>query len=128
MYIRWGRSTTREGLRALRFTPRRAVSRGLLRGAAIAVDAVTQPLAILLRLASIVGGAWLLFASPLWLLRTLLLSTLIALPYAFVYLRSERSSDVVFGILYGWFALYALFWVQPFATITVRRNGWLTRG
>ena len=41
---------------------------------------------------------------------------------------SRQSTDVLFGILYGWFALFGLFWVQPFATVTVRRNGWLTRG
>lgn len=128
MYIRWGRSTTREGLRALAFTPRRAVSRGLLAGPLIALDALSQPLAIALRLVSIAGGAWLLLASPPWLLRTALVSTLFALPYAFVYLRSERSTDVLFGVLYGWFALFGLFWVQPFATLTLRRNGWLTRG
>ena len=93
-----------------------------------ALDALAQPTAIVLRLASIGGGAWLAFTSPIWLVRSLLASTLLALPYAFVYLRSERSTDVLFGILYGWFALFALFWVQPFATITVRRNGWLTRG
>lgn len=128
MYIRWGRSTTREGLRALAFTPRRAVSRGLLAGPLIALDALSQPLAIALRLVSIAGGAWLLLASPVWLFRTVLVSTLFALPYAFVYLRSERSTDVLFGVLYGWYALFGLFWVQPFATLTVRRNGWLTRG
>lgn len=77
---------------------------------------------------SIAGGAWLLLASPVWLFRTVLVSTLFALPYAFVYLRSERSTDVLFGVLYGWYALFGLFWVQPFATLTVRRNGWLTRG
>jgi len=127
MYIRWGRSATREGWRALAFTPRRAASRGVLRGAAIALDALAQPLGIALRLASIGGGAWLMLFQPAWLLRTMLLSTLFALPYALVYLRSERSTDVLFGILYGWFALLCLFWVQPFATLTVRRNGWLTR-
>lgn len=127
MYIRWGRSATREGIRALAFAPRRAISRGPIRGAAIALDALVQPLGIALRLASIGGGTWMALVHPSLLVRTLLLSTLFALPYALVYLRSERSTDVLFGILYGWFALFGLFWVQPFATLTVRRNGWLTR-
>jgi len=127
MYIRWGRSATREGIRALAFAPRRAWSRGPIRGAAIALDALVQPLGIALRLASIGGGTWMALVHPSLLVRTLLLSTLFALPYALVYLRSERSTDVLFGILYGWFALFGLFWVQPFATLTVRRNGWLTR-
>lgn len=128
MYIRWGRSTTREGLRALAFTPRRAVAKGWLAGAAIALDALSQPLAIAMRLLGLFGGTWLAFSSPVLFARALLLTTLFALPYALVYLRSERSTDLMFGILYGWFALVGLFWVQPFATLTVRKTGWLTRG
>jgi hypothetical protein len=42
-------------------------------------------------------------------------------------LRSERSPEVVFGLLYAYFALFALPWVQPYATLTVRHNGWMTR-
>lgn len=128
MYIRWGRSATREGLRALAFTPRRTVAKGWLAGAAIALDALSQPVAIAMRLFGLLGGTWLAFSSPAWFARALLLTTLFALPYALVYLRSERSSDLLFGILYGWFALVGLFWVQPFATLTVRKAGWLTRG
>jgi len=128
MYIRWGRSATREGLRALLFTPRRAVRLGPWRGPLVAWDAVTQPLAVLLRLASIPASLVLLVAHPVLLLRGLLAGTLFSLFYALVYLRSERSSDVLFGVLYGWYTMFVIFWVQPFATLTVRRNGWLTRG
>lgn len=128
MYIRWGRSATREGLRALLFVPRRVVRQGPLKGLLMAWDALAQPLAVAGRLASIPAGTWLLVAHPQWLLRGLLAGTLYSIFYALVYLRSERSSDVLFGVLYGWYALFVLFWVQPFATITVRRNGWLTRG
>ncbi|MCC6625434.1 MAG: glycosyltransferase [Deltaproteobacteria bacterium] len=128
MYIRWSRSATREGLRALRFTPRRAWALGPWRGPLVAWDALMQPLAVLLRTASIPTSLALLFAHPELLLRGLLAGTLFSLFYALVYLRSERSSDVLFGVLYGWYALFVLFWIQPFATLTVRRNGWLTRG
>ncbi len=128
MYIRWARSATREGFRALLFASRRARAKGPLRGAAILLDAVAQPVAVVSRCLSVLGGAWLAFASPLWLLRSLFVATLFALPYALVFLRSERSSEVLFGVLYGWFALFGLFWIQPFATFTVRRRGWMTRG
>ena len=49
MYIRWGRSATREGLRALRFAPRRALGMGGVRGALVLVDAALQPLTVLAR-------------------------------------------------------------------------------
>ncbi|MFO0747555.1 MAG: glycosyltransferase [Myxococcota bacterium] len=128
MYIRWGRSATREGLRAMLFVPRRMLRVGPWRAPLMAWDALAQPLGVVGRLASIPAGTWLLLAHPEWLLRGLLAGTLYSLFYALVYLRSERSTDVVFGVLYGWYALFVLFWVQPFATVTVRRNGWLTRG
>jgi hyaluronan synthase len=135
MFLRWARSATREGLRALRFVPRRGLGltkrRGLLGawlGLGMAFDALMQPLTIALRVASVLGGSWLLFASPVWLLRSLCASTLLALPWATIYLRSERDSDVLFGILYGWYAIFALFWIQPLAVLTVRKNGWMTRG
>lgn len=127
MFTRWGRSATREGLRALRFTPRRALQLGPLRGTLMALDALAQPLSILLRVGAVLGGAWLLFLDPVWLLRGLVAGTLFGILYGLVYLRSERSWDFAYGILYGWFAMFALFWVQPWATLTVRRNTWLTR-
>jgi hyaluronan synthase len=127
MFTRWGRSATREGLRALRFTPRRAAALGPFRGTLMALDALAQPASILLRVGAVLGGAWLLFFDPMWLLRGLVAGTLFGILYGLVYLRSERSWDFAYGILYGWFAMFALFWVQPWATLTVRRNTWLTR-
>jgi hyaluronan synthase len=47
--------------------------------------------------------------------------------YVLYYLRSERSWDFVFGILYGYFSFFALTWIFPYAALTVRSRGWLTR-
>jgi hyaluronan synthase len=43
------------------------------------------------------------------------------------YLRSERSWDFVFGIFYSYFAFLTLFWIFPYAVVTVRARSWLTR-
>ena len=43
------------------------------------------------------------------------------------YLRSERSWDFVFGILYAYFSFFALTWIFPYAALTLRARGWLTR-
>lgn len=128
MFIRWGRSATREGLRALAFTPRRAIALGPLRGPLVAFDALMQPLGIFTRLASFVGALVLLALAPSWWLKAALATTVVAILYGLVFLRSERSTEALFGVLYAWFALFALSWVQPFATLTVRKNGWMTRG
>lgn len=127
MFTRWGRSATREGLRALAFAPRRALRKGWWRGPLILLDAVLQPLTILAKLVGFLGALWVMAFHPLWFLRAALWTTVVAIAYGLIYLRSERSTDALYGVLYAWFALFALFWVQPWATITVRSNRWLTR-
>ena len=128
MYLRWGRSATREGLRALAFAPLRAVRLGPLRGPLMLFDALMQPLLIFAKLLGFVFAFYVLFAHPIWFAQAALATTLIAVMYGLVFLRSERSTEVIFGVLYAWFALFALIWVQPLATLTVRKNGWMTRG
>ncbi|MFT7578971.1 MAG: hyaluronan synthase [Myxococcota bacterium] len=128
MYTRWGRSATREGLRALVFTPRRVVSMRWWRGPLVALDAVLQPLTILARVVGFGAALVLLVTDPLWLAKAALATTVIAVGYGLIYLRSERSREVIFAVLYGWYALLLLPWVQPWATLTVRGNKWLTRG
>ncbi|MCA9514530.1 MAG: glycosyltransferase family 2 protein [Myxococcales bacterium] len=127
MFTRWGRSATREGLRALAFAPRRAVAKGWWRGPLVLLDAVLQPVTILAKLVGFAGAIWVMVAHPLWFLRAALWTTVVAVIYGLVYLRSERSTDALYGVLYAWFALFGLFWVQPWATVTVRGNRWLTR-
>jgi len=39
----------------------------------------------------------------------------------------ERSTEALLGVLYGMFATFCLFWVQPWALFTCDRSVWLTR-
>ena len=47
--------------------------------------------------------------------------------YALYYLRSERSWDFVYGIAYAYFSFFSLFWVFPYALLTLRARSWMTR-
>ena len=127
MFTRWGRSATREGLRALRFASGRAAKIRGWKGAFMLVDAILQPVGILGRLLALGGGLWIAINHPLALATAAALTGLFALVYAAVFLRSERSRDWIFCVCYAYFALIALAWVQPYATMTVRGNKWLTR-
>lgn len=127
MYTRWGRSATREGLRALLFAPKRAWLLGGVKGAWVLLDALLQPLGILARFLVLALLLSWLNRDPTAVLGLLGGAGLGALIYAAIYLRSERSKEVVFGVCYAFFALMALCWVQPYATLTVRGNRWLTR-
>jgi hyaluronan synthase len=128
MYVRWGRSATREGLRAMRFAPARACSAGLIRGSLIFMDALFQPLTIGCRIAAFLLLPALLMWSPMAIAKGMLATTVMALLYCLVFLRSERSLETFFALLYTWYAMLMLPWIQPFATLTVRKNGWMTRG
>ena len=85
-------------------------------------------LVILTKLLGLPLALYALFTDPLWLVHGALAATAGAALYALVFLRSERSTESLFAITYTWFALLALFWIQPLATLTVRKNGWMTRG
>lgn len=43
------------------------------------------------------------------------------------FLRSERSLGFLWGVVYSYFAMFGLFWIFPYAVLTVRARGWLTR-
>ena len=128
MYIRWGRSATREGLLALRFVRRRAKSKGVILGTGLFFDALLQPVSIALRIATVCAGPYLLLFHPWAVVASIAMIGSLTLFYSIVFYISERSTDVIYTVLYAYFAVFALFWIQPFATATVRSNGWLTRG
>ena len=45
----------------------------------------------------------------------------------FHYLRSERSFEYFYAILYSYFWLFTLFWIFPYALMTARARSWMTR-
>ncbi len=47
--------------------------------------------------------------------------------YMLYYLSQERDWEFIYGILYSYFAFFALNWVQPYAFFTLRNSRWLTR-
>jgi hyaluronan synthase len=66
-------------------------------------------------------------SDPGSIVRMLLAIMVVSLVYVLYYLRSERSWDFVFGILYAYFSFFALTWIFPYAVLTLRTRGWLTR-
>jgi len=123
MYLRWDRSFLREEFRFARIVWTRP-----WRWRAIAlVDTMITNLrypVIYASLALLVLGV---IEDPATLLRLLFVIGLMSLLYTLYYLRSERSLDFVYGIVYSYFAFFALTWILPYAALTLRRRGWLTR-
>ena len=123
MYLRWDRSYIREELRFGRIVWKRPL---LWRIFALYESTVTN-LRFPVAYTSIV--LWIVHAvsDPGAILRMLLAIMVVSVVYVLYYLRSERSWDVVFGVLYAYFSFFFLTWIFPYAALTLRARGWLTR-
>jgi hyaluronan synthase len=123
MYMRWDRSYIREELRFSRIAWRRPL-RSL-------VPAVYESTITNLRfpVAYAAMALWAInsLSDPRSLARMLLAIMVVSLLYALYFLRSERSWDFVYGILYAYFSFFALTWIFPYSAVTLRARGWLTR-
>jgi len=123
MFLRWDRSYIREEFRFSRIVWSRPLwSRSL----ALYESTITN-LRYPVGYASIALWAMNALKDPGSILRMLLAIMVVSLVYVLYYLRSERSWDFVFGILYAYFSFFALTWIFPYAAFTLRARGWLTR-
>jgi hyaluronan synthase len=124
MYLRWARSNVRESLVYLGFAPRLARR---LRNLPAILDAATLIAQIPLRLYLLVFGYAMLLLYPGLLVRSIAAALAYSILHVAVYLRSERSLDAAYAVLYGVFSLLTLQWIYPWAVVTVRHTKWLTR-
>jgi hyaluronan synthase len=123
MFLRWDRSYIREEFRFSRIVWRRPP---WPRAFALYESSITN-LRYPVAYASMALWAANAIIDPVSLVRMLLAIMVVSLLYALYYLRSERSWDFVFGILYAYFSFFALTWIFPYALLTMRARGWLTR-
>jgi hyaluronan synthase len=68
-----------------------------------------------------------LLAAPLDILRLVATISVFALVQSLYTLRSERSTDFLYGVGYAFFAFLCLQWIYPWSLVTVRNGRWLTR-
>jgi hyaluronan synthase len=123
MFLRWDRSYIREEFRFARIVWSRPLWSRVLSLYESAITNLRYPVGY----ASIALWAVNALKDPGSIVRMLLAIMVVSLVYVLYYLRSERSWDFVFGILYAYFSFFALTWIFPYAALTVRARGWLTR-
>jgi hyaluronan synthase len=124
MYVRWARSSVREGLLYLALAPR-LLRR--LRAWPAYLDALAGYVQIPLRIHLMFAGYALLVFCPALLLKSVAAALVVSGFHSAVYLRSERSLDVAYTAAYALFSLLTLQWIYPWAALTVRSSKWLTR-
>lgn len=123
MFLRWDRSYIREEFRFARIV----WSRPLWSRVLALYESVITNLRYPVGYVSIALWAMNALKDPGSIMRMLLAIMIVSLVYVLYYLRSERSWDFVFGILYAYFSFFALTWIFPYAVLTLRARGWLTR-
>jgi hyaluronan synthase len=123
MFIRWDRSYVREEIRFARIVWKRPMPTRLI--------ALYDRLVTNFRYPVYYWSLVLLVARaahhPMVLPRMLMVIGLVSLLNMLYFLRSERSADFVYGVVYSYFSFFTLFWIFPYAFVTVRARSWLTR-
>jgi len=123
MYLRWDRSYVKEEIRFAKIVWSRPALPRLIALFDGLITNLRYPVGYLV----LVMLIFMSVNDPLTILRLLLAIGLISFLNVFYYLRSERSWDFVYGIIYSYFSFFTLFWIFPFAVITVRARSWMTR-
>jgi hyaluronan synthase len=123
MFLRWNRSYIREEARLALVLPHRPLVARLI---ACCDSLITNLRFPILFITLLLMGAETLYY-PLMFPRVLIAIAAISLLYSLYYLRSERSLNFVYGIVFEYFSFFFMFWIFPWALLTVRAKGWLTR-
>ena len=124
MFLRWERGNIREALRLLPVLGTRWRRE----------DRWWPTLDVLLELgqfplacvAAVLTVAHLL-AAPVDILPLIATISLFALAQSLYTLRSERSTDFLYGIGYALFSFLCLQWIYPYSLVTMRNGRWMTR-
>lgn len=123
MLLRWDRSYVREEIRFARIVWKRPLGTRLI----ALFDRCVTNLRYPIYYATLGLLPLLALQDRAMIARMVVAMGLMSLLNMLYFLRSERSLDFVYGVLYAYFAAVALFWIFPYAVLTVRARAWLTR-
>jgi hyaluronan synthase len=123
MYLRWDRSYVKEEIRFAKIVWSRPPLPRLIALFDGLITNLRYPVGYLVLVMVIVMSV----NNPLTFLRLLLAIGIMSFFNILYYLRSERSWNFIYGILYSYFSFSTLFWIFPSAVITVRARSWMTR-
>ena len=123
MYLRWDRSYIREEIIFAGLVWKRPLGIRLI---AIWDKTITN-LRFPIGYASLILLVFLTWQDPTTILRLMFAMGLISFFNMLYYLHSEHSWDFVYGILYSYFSFFTLFWLFPYAAMTLKSRSWMTR-
>lgn len=123
MFLRWDRSYIREEIRFQSIVWKRPLGPRCIALCERFITNFRYPV----NYAALFLLVFLVFGKPFIMLRLLTAIGVMSFFNMLYFLRSEKSMDFLYGILYAYFGFFALFWIFPYAFLTVRARSWLTR-
>ncbi len=123
MFLRWDRSYIKEEIRLLKLIPKRPQPARFIS----MVDCFITNLRFPVGYSTMALMVYFSIQNPMTLLRVLFMVGFVSTINIIYYLRIEKSWDFIYGIIYSYFALFTLFWIFPYALVTVRSRSWMTR-
>lgn len=123
MFIRWDRSYIREDLHFLRIVWKRPLVPRII----AILDRFITNLRYPVSYATLALLVVLSVSDPWTIPRVLFVIGMMSSIYVLFYLKSERSWNCIFGVLYAYYAFLTLFWIFPYALLTIRSRSWMTR-
>jgi hyaluronan synthase len=125
MLLRWGRSNIRETIFLFRFLFTRFRTRYLQ---TFRFNMLLTALTLVLPPFMILNSYLLLLTSSGYLVHQLGMLVLYAVTMSVIYYANERDSDWTWLFVYEFLWPVAFAWIIPWASLTLRNTGWLTRG
>lgn len=124
MLLRWDRSNFREDYVQLTFMFKRYREKGrLLPILDFFVRELEFPLSCIFVPLLLVS----ICLYPVVLVKFVTAMAIVSFFLTIYYVSAERDMDFVYGVLYSYFAFFLLKWIRPYAFLTLRNGGWLTR-
>jgi hyaluronan synthase len=123
MLLRWDRSYVREEIRFARIVWKRPWMTRFMALFDRLVTNTRYPVSV----SGLAVVPFVLLHDPTITLPMFTTLGIASLCHVLYYLRTERSFNFLYGVLYTYFSSVALFWIFPYALATVRSRGWLTR-
>jgi hyaluronan synthase len=123
MYLRWDRSYIKEECRLFGVIRERPFLPRLITFTDVFIRNLRYPVSYMVLGLLVVMS----LHEPETILRFFFAIGLMSFLNILYYLRSERSWDFIYGILYAYFSVFTLFWIFPYALFTLRSRSWMTR-
>jgi len=92
-----------------------------------AFDFILTSLLIPLQFYVTLYSVYHIFVDPILILRFLALIVIMGITYMLFYIRFEKNTDFLYGVLYSFLHVFFLMWTVPYALLTFKNNSWLTR-